>query len=112
MGRSASHSKPGSSCSWPRHSQIRFEPAEALGCDRSEPISAADLVVVIDRIDQLEQIRIVQPGELWPVPPRHAGNLNVADARRSGGSCRVLLQLYPYIAFVDLAVTNVELHVR
>ena len=73
------------------------------------PIFATDTAVGIEPINELEQIRIVQLGEVRRAPLRHARNLDVVDACVRAD--RVVFQLYRYIGLVDLAVTKVELHV-
>ena len=61
--------------------QIRFDPAEPVGRRGFRPVFTADPALVAERIDQVEQVRIIQLADVRFMPLRHARDLDMADAR-------------------------------
>src|ERR1700730_14089802 len=90
--------------------QIRFDPAESVGCRCFRPVFAADPALVAERIDEVEQIRIIQFAQVRFMPLRHTCDLDMADARMR--AFHVALELDCEIALHDLAVVTIELHLQ
>src|SRR5471032_1985048 len=90
--------------------QIRFDPAEPVGRPGFRPVFTADPALVAERIDQIEQVRIIQLADVRFMPLRHARDLDMTDARMR--AFHVAPQFDREVALHDLAVVTIKLHLE
>src|SRR5471032_633399 len=95
----------------PSHTlQIKFKPAEAVRRCGFRPVFTANPAVVAERIDQVEQVWIIQFAHVRFMPVRHTRDLDMADARMR--AFHVAPEFDREVALHDLAVVTIELHLE
>src|SRR5471030_758282 len=90
--------------------QIGFDPAQAVRRRGFRPVFTADPAVVAKRIDQVEQVRMIQFAQVRFMPLRHARDLDMANARMR--AFHITSELDREITLHDLAVITIELHLE